>query len=94
MVDTSAAIESINYPGKSAVVKVWGTFGGATIQFQTSAPQTNPAVWIPIADPNGNTNVTTNTQGTISSLVQNEVLRVVQSGSGAGTTLNVSVELT
>lgn len=88
------AIVSINYPGKSAVVKVWGTFAGATIQFRTSAPQTNPTVWLSIADPKGNTNITTNIQGTITDLVQNEQLQVVQSGSGVGTALNVSVELT
>jgi hypothetical protein len=85
---------TVNYPNKVAVVKVWGTFGGASIILQTLAPQTNPAVWINIPDMNGNNlSFTTNAQCTLQYLVQNEQVRAVQSGSTGTTTLNASLEI-
>jgi hypothetical protein len=94
MTDGNSDPVSINYPGKKAVVKIWGTFDGATIKFQTLAPHSNPNVWIVVTDQFGNTNFSGNSQNTLEFLVQNEQVRAVQSGSGGSTTINVSLEIT
>lgn len=84
----------VNYPNKTAIVKCWGTFGGATMKFQTLAPQSSPPVWIDVPDINGNIiSLTTNSQRTLQYIVQNEQLRAVQNSSGGSTTLNVSLEI-
>lgn len=85
---------SVNYTGKKAVVKIWGTFNGATVQFQTLAPQSNPATWIVVTDSFGNTNFPGASQNTLEYLVQNEQIRAVVNGAGVGTTINVSLEIT
>ncbi len=88
---------SVNYPNKKISVKVWGTFNGASIKLQTSAPQTNPAVWIDVPYANSTNALIFNTddsQATIEFLVQNELVRASQSSSGASTSLNVSLEIT
>lgn len=86
----------VQYPNKTAIVKVWGTFDGATIKLQTLAPQSNPAVWIDVPFSNSTVTMTfssNNAQATLEYLVQNEQIRAVQSGSGGSTTLNVSLEI-
>lgn len=85
---------SVNYPGKKAVVKIWGTFDGATVQFQTLAPHSSPETWIVVTDQFGNTNFPGTSQNTLIFLVQNEQVRAVLSGSGGSTTINVSLEIT
>ncbi len=86
----------VNYPNKTAIVKVWGTFGGASIKLQTLAPQSSPPVWIDVPYSNSNVTMTfssNNAQATLEYIVQNEQVRAVQSGSGGSTTLNVSLEI-
>lgn len=85
----------INYPNKTAIVKVWGTFDGATVKFQTLAPQSSPEVWIDVPDRYGATMYFTivNGQATLQYLVLNEQVRAVQASSGASTTLNASLEI-
>jgi hypothetical protein len=85
----------INYQNKTAIVKVWGTFGGASVKFQTLAPQTDPAVWIDVPDRYGATMnfAAENGQATLQYLVLNEQVRAVQSTSGVSTTLNASLEI-
>lgn len=86
---------AVQYSNRVAVIKVWGTFAGASMKLQSLAPQTNPAVWIDIPDTNGNVmNFTVNAQRILRYIVPNEQVRAVQSSSGGGTTLNVSLELT
>jgi len=93
--DGNSSPLAIQFGNKVAVVKVWGTFAGASIKLQSLAPQTSPAVWIDIPDINGNVmNFTGNGQRTLRYIVPNEQVRAVQSGSAGGTTLNVSLELT
>lgn len=92
--DGNSAPVSINFPNKTVIVKVWGTFDGASIKLQALAPQSSPEVWIDIPDLNGNTlTFTTNKQSVLRYIVQNEQIRAVQSASGASTTLNVSLEI-
>ncbi len=85
---------SVNYANKTAVVKVWGTFGGASVKFQSLAPQTSPNVWIDIPDING-TLMTfgANSQRTLQFLVQNEQIRAVLSSASGSTTINASLEI-
>ncbi len=95
--DGNSDAVSVNYPNKKIVVKVWGTFDGASIKLQTTAPQTNPAVWIDVPYANSSNTLvfnTTNSQATMEFLVQNELVRAVQSSSGGSTSLNVSLEIT
>lgn len=92
--DANSSSAVVGFPNKSTVVKVWGTFAGASIKIQSLAPQTSPAVWIDIPDMNGNTmNFTAASQRNMLGLVLNEQVRAVQSGSGGGTSLNVSLEV-
>jgi hypothetical protein len=85
---------TVNYPNKTAIVKVWGTFDGANVKFQTLAPQTSPNVWIDVPDMDGNTLLfQTNKQSVIKYLVQNEQVRAVLASAGASTTLNASLEI-
>ncbi len=89
--DANSAPVAISY--QTATAKVWGTFGGATVKFQTLAPQTSPNVWIDVPDIDGTTmTFTTNRQATLQFLVHNEQLRAVLSGSSGTTTINVSLE--
>jgi hypothetical protein len=91
--DGNSAPVNVDYPNKTAVVKVWGTFGGASVKFQTLAPQSG-GVWIDVPDLNGNIiMLSANAQRTLQFLVQNEQLRAVQSGSGGSTTVNASLEI-
>lgn len=88
----SASVSNLNY--RSAVVKAWGTWGGATIKLQTLAPQSSPETWIDIPDVNGVSMVfTQNRQATLEFIVQNEPIRAVQAGSTGSTTLNVTLEV-
>ena len=86
---------AIPYSNKLAVVKVWGTFDGANIKFQTLAPHTTASpVWIDVPD---NTGVlltfSVNGQRALQYLIQNEQVRAVLSNAGASTTLNASLEM-
>ncbi len=88
---------SVNYPTKKISVKVWGTFGGASVKFQTAAPQTSPIVWIDVPYANNTNTVifnTSNSQATLEFLVQNEQVRAVLSSAGGTTSLNASLEIT
>lgn len=92
--DGNGTAVTVNYPNKTATVKVWGTYGGATVKLQTLAPQTSPAVWIDIPDINGNTlTFTTNKQSPLTYLVQNEQIRAVLSGATGTTTINATLEI-
>jgi hypothetical protein len=92
--DGNSSPVAINYSNKTAIVKVWGTYGSASIKLQTLAPQSSPNVWIDIPDLDGNVlTFTANTQSTLEFLVQNEQIRAVQSGSTGTTTLNVSLQI-
>ncbi len=92
--DANGSPVSVEYPNKTAIVKVWGTFGGAAIKLQCLAPQSSPAVWIDVPDINGNTLLfQTNKQAPLKYLVQNEQVRAVQSSSSGSTTLNVTLEI-
>lgn len=78
---------------KKLVVKVWGTFDGASVTVQNLAPQSNPATWINI--PVQSTQAfaaTSDTQFTIEDIVNNEQIRFVITGSGASTDITVSCE--
>lgn len=88
----SISVSNLNY--RSAVVKAWGTWGGATIKLQTLAPQSSPETWIDIPDINGVSLVfSQNRQATLEYIVQNEPIRAVQSGSTGTTTLNITLEV-
>jgi hypothetical protein len=93
--DANSTAYSIPYSNKTAVVKVWGTFGGASVKFQTLAPHTSASpVWIDVPDFSGNLmTFIINGQRALLFLIQGEQLRAVQSGSTGTTTLNVSVEM-
>lgn len=85
---------AINYPNKTAIIKVWGTFGGAAVKFQTLAPQSSPATWIDIPDINGNIiSLSENSQRVAEYIVQNEQIRAVLSGATGTTTVNASLEI-
>lgn len=92
--DANSTPVAVNYANKTAAVKVWGTFGSATIKLQTLAPQSSPAVWIDVPDLDGSALIfSSNSQSTLEYLVQNEQVRAVQSGSTGSTTLNVSLQI-
>lgn len=92
--DGNSTPVSINYPNKTATVKVWGTFDGSSVKFQTLAPQSSPNVWIDIPNVDGSTlTFSSNSQSTLLYLVQNEQIRAVISGAGGSTTVNASVEI-
>jgi hypothetical protein len=85
---------AVEYPNKTTIVKVWGTFDGASVKFQNLAPQSDPEVWIDVPDVNGNTLLfSANGQSVIEYLVYNERLRAVVSSAGASTTINASLEI-
>ncbi len=90
----NSAPVSVNYSNKVAIVKFWGTFDGAYVTLQTLAPQTNPEVWLDVPDLAGDElTFESNGQRTMQDLVQNEQVRAVLSNAGAGTTVNVSMEI-
>jgi len=67
----------VKYPNKTAIIKVWGTWAGADIKFQTLAPSSSPEVWLDIPNTLGNTEFTQDGQATLLYLVQNEQIRAV-----------------
>ena len=93
--DGNSAAFAIPYSNKVAVVKVWGTFGGASVKFQSLAPGTSASpVWIDIPDNNGVVlTFAIAGQRSLMYLIQNEQIRAVQSGSTGTTTINVSFEM-
>jgi hypothetical protein len=92
--DANSDPVSVNYANKTAIIKVWGTFGGANVKFQTLAPQSSPNVWIDVPDMNGAPiTFTSNKQSVIEFLVQNEQVRAVLSSSSGTTTINASLEI-
>lgn len=93
--DANSTPFSIPYSNKVAVVKVWGTFGGAVIKFQSFAPGTSASpVWIDIPDFSGNIMIfSINGQRALQFLIQGEQIRAVQSGSTGTTSLTVSLEM-
>jgi hypothetical protein len=92
--DANSTPAAVNYPNKIATIKVWGTFDGASVKFQTLAPQSSPNVWIDIPNVDGSTLAfSENKQSTLLYLVQNEQIRAVLSGAGASTTINASLEI-
>jgi hypothetical protein len=86
---------AIPYSNKLAVVKVWGTFDGANVKFQTLAPGTSASpVWIDVPDDSGVIlTFSANGQRSLKDLIQNEQVRAVLANAGASTTLNVSFEM-
>jgi len=93
--DANSTPYSIPYSNKVAVVKVWGTFGGAVVKFQSLAPGTSASpVWIDIPDFSGNIILfAINAQRALQFLIQGEQVRAVLSGSTGTTTINVSLEM-
>lgn len=84
---------SVILTDKKLVVKVWGTFDGASVTVQNLAPQSSPATWINI--PIQSTQAfaaTSDTQFTIEDIVNNEQIRFVITNAGAGTDITVSCE--
>lgn len=85
---------AVNYSNKTAIVKVWGTFGTGTIKLQTLAPNSSPNVWIDVPDLDGSVlTFTSNTQSTLEFIVQNEQIRAVLASASGPTTLNVSLQI-
>lgn len=94
-IDGNSTPVTVDFGSNKAVAKVWGTFDGATVYFENTAPQTSPVVWIRIPDGSGNPlDFTQDGQRTIEFLVYNEKIRAVVSGAGALTSINVTLEVT
>ena len=93
--DANSTPLAIPYSNKLAVVKVWGTFGGANVKFQTLAPGTSASpVWIDVPDDSGVIlTFSVNGQRSLQYLIQNEQVRAVLASSSGSTTINVSFEM-
>jgi len=92
--DVNGDAVQVNYPNKKAIVKATGTFDGATIKFQSLAPQRPSATWIDIPDQNGAV-VTLSTAGQrpLEYFVQNEQMRAVLTSAGGSTDITVTLEI-
>lgn len=89
----SSPSQTITYPNKTAVIKAWGTWNGASITIQTLAPGTTN-YWINVPDMNGNTmTFTSDGQRNISGIVLNEQMIAVLANAGASTSLSVSLQV-
>jgi len=93
--DANSTAFAIPYSNKVAVIKVWGTFDGANVKFQTLAPGTSASpVWIDVPDDTGNIiTFVLDAQRALKYLIQNEQLRAVLSNAGASTSITASVEM-
>lgn len=93
---TSTPVSFI-FPSGSADLKFWGTFDGASIQFQTGVPPINGAsvgVFVPVSfSPGGTSTFTAPGQVTMSWAVYGEPIRCVLTGAGGSTSINVTAQV-
>lgn len=84
---------SFIFPMKRACIKFWGTWGGATIIFQTVTPLDN-TYWVPIYNETGTVMAfTADGQATLKDVVYGDLLRCVISGATGTTNLNVTAQV-
>jgi hypothetical protein len=82
----------VSVPFNTAVLKVWGTWGGANIKLQTGVPG-DPATFIDVTDSSGNPIVfTKNTQLTLGDIVLGDNLLAILSAAGGATNLNATLQ--
>lgn len=82
---------SFIFPNKSACLKFWGTWDGATITFETITPLDN-TYWIPISFITGQSSFAADGQATLENVVYGDLIRCVLSNAGAGTSISVTAQ--
>lgn len=82
----------VSVPYNTGVLKLWGTWGGATIQIETGVPGST-VVFIPVTDANGNPlTFSQNTQITLQDIVWGDNMVVVLAGATGTTSLNATLQ--
>ncbi len=81
------------FPMKRACLKFWGTWGGATIEFYTSATPLNAAYFVPILNLSGSpVTFTSDGQCTLENVVYGDLIQCVITGASGTTSLNVTAQ--
>lgn len=91
--DADSTSTSFIFPMKRACIKFWGTWGGATILFQTLTPLDN-TYWVPIYNESGTTmTFTADGQATLKDVVYGDMIRCVISGTTGTTSVSVTAQV-
>lgn len=84
---------SFIFPMKRACIKFWGTWGGASVTFQTLSSLDN-TYWVPIYNLSGTVQTfTADGQSTLENVVYGDTIRATISGAGGSTSLNVTAQV-
>jgi len=88
---TNVTTNAVICPFNTGVLKISGTWNGATVQLQTSTP--GSTTFVPVTDANGNALTwTQNTQVTIQNIVWDDQIQAVLANAGASTNLNCTLQ--
>lgn len=84
------------FPNKKACLKYWGTWDGATIEFQTLTPPLFTGVpstyWVPIMFITGQDSFNADGQVTLENVVYYDTIRCVITGAGGSTSISVTAQ--
>jgi hypothetical protein len=93
--DSDSAAYTFAFPNKKACLKYWGTWDGASIEFQTLTPPiagTPSTYWVPIMFITGQDMFTADGQVTLENVVYYDTIRCVISGAGGSTSISVTAQ--
>jgi hypothetical protein len=95
---TSGNSESFSFifPMKRACIKFWGTWDGASIEFETSVPPINPGsigYYVPIMFLTGDDTFSSDGQATLDEVVYGDLIRCVLINAGGSTSINVTAQV-
>lgn len=92
--DANGTAKNFTYSSHKACVKIFGTFGGATVALQVAAPTNISAnTWIPLKDRNGNlVSATSAAVFFLENIVYDDQIRAVQSASTGPTSLSCTLQ--
>jgi len=92
--DGNSTAKNFTYSNHKACVKIFGTFGGATVALQVAVPPNIAAnTWVPLKDRNG-TLVSATAAGVffLEDIVYDDQIRAVQTSSTGPTSLSCTLQ--
>lgn len=94
--DGNSTAKNFTYSNHKACVKIFGTFGGATVALQVAVPPNiATSTWVPLKDRNGTlVSATAAALFFIEDVVYDDQIRAVLSSASGTTTLSCTVQPT
>ena len=93
--NADSASTSFIFPMKRACLKFWGTWGGASIEFQTGVQPINGGsvgYYVPIMFITGQDTFSADGQATLENVVYGDLIRCVLTGATGTTSINVTAQ--